>query len=71
MVYWSMQHGDGPDIIYYAYANADFSDLESEPQVLFVPKNGKSCIDGDIIIKMVCFIYFIKQKDMVTASSWP
>ena len=21
LVYWSMQHGDGPDIIYYAYAN--------------------------------------------------
>ena len=28
MVYWSMQHGNGPDIIYYAYANSDFTDLE-------------------------------------------
>lgn len=41
MVYWSMQHGDGPDIIYYAYANKDFTDLEGEPQTLFLPKNKK------------------------------
>ena len=31
MVYWSMKHGDGPDIIYYAYANDDFTDLEENP----------------------------------------
>ena len=41
MVYFSMQHGSGPDIIYYAYANSDFSDLEGEPKQLFFPKNGK------------------------------
>ncbi len=28
MVYWSMKYGDGPDIIYYAYANKDFTGLE-------------------------------------------
>src|SRR5690606_21537681 len=49
MVYWSMKHGDGPDIIYYAYANTDFTDLETEPKQLFFPKDGKPCIDGDII----------------------
>lgn len=49
MIYWSMKHGDGPDIIYYAYANADFSDLETEPKQLFFPKDGMPCIDGDII----------------------
>ncbi|MDE6099348.1 MAG: glycoside hydrolase family 43 protein [Muribaculaceae bacterium] len=49
MVYWSMKHGDGPDIIYYAYANGDFSDIEGEPQPLFLPSDGKSCIDGDIV----------------------
>lgn len=49
MIYWSMKHGDGPDIIYYAYANADFTDLETEPKQLFFPKDGKPCIDGDII----------------------
>lgn len=49
IVYWSMKHGDGPDIIYYAYANSDFTDLETEPKQLFFPKDGKPCIDGDII----------------------
>jgi arabinoxylan arabinofuranohydrolase len=51
MVYWSMKHGDANDIIYYAYANEDFTDLEGEPQPLFVPKSGDFCIDGDIIYK--------------------
>ncbi|MDE5635514.1 MAG: glycoside hydrolase family 43 protein, partial [Muribaculaceae bacterium] len=49
MVYWSMKHGDGPDIIYYAYANDDFTDLEGDYKPLFLPSNGKSCIDGDIV----------------------
>lgn len=59
MVYWSMQHGAGPDIIYYAYANASFTDFEGEPQVLFLPKNGKSCIDGDIINKNGLYYLFL------------
>ena len=37
MVYWSMQYAGGPDVIYYAYANDDFTDLEGEPKVLFLP----------------------------------
>ena len=40
MVYWSMKHGNGADIIYYAYANKDFTDLEGEPKPLLLPKNG-------------------------------
>lgn len=62
MVYWSMKHGDGPDIIYYAYANHDFTDLEGEPEVLFIPKNEKSCIDGDIINKNGIFHLFYKTE---------
>lgn len=62
MVYWSMKHADGPDIIYYAYANKEFTDLESEPKVLFTPKNGKSCIDGDIINKNGLFYMFYKTE---------
>jgi len=62
MVYWSMQHGDGPDIIYYAYANADFTDLEGEPKPLFIPKNKKSCIDGDIIYKNGIYHLFYKTE---------
>jgi hypothetical protein len=62
MVYWSMQHGTGPDIIYYAYVNSDFTDFESEPAVLFRPKNGKSCIDGDIINKNGLYYLFYKTE---------
>jgi len=81
MVYWSMKHGNGADIIYYAYANADFTGFESEPKVLFRPKNGKSCIDGDIINKNGLFHLFYKTEgngngikmavtDSLTAGKW-
>jgi hypothetical protein len=62
MIYWSMKHGDGPDIIYYAYANADFNDLETEPQQLFFPKDGKPCIDGDIVYKDGNYYMFYKTE---------
>lgn len=62
MVYWSMLHGDGEDIIYYAYANSDFTDLEGEPKQLFFPKNGKSCIDGDIVYKNGLYYLFYKTE---------
>ena len=62
MVYWSMKHGDGPDIIYYSYANADFTDLETEPkQLFFSPTNG-SCIDGDIIFHNGKYHLFFKTE---------
>lgn len=81
MVYWSMQHGDGPDIIYYAYANEEFTDLMGEPKVLFSPKNGKSCIDGDIINKNGLYYLFYKTEghgngiklaitDSLTSGKW-
>lgn len=62
MVYWSMQHGSGPDIIYYAYVNPDFTDFEGEPQVLFTPESGKSRIDGDIINKNGLYYMFYKTE---------
>jgi arabinoxylan arabinofuranohydrolase len=62
MVYFSMQHGKGPDIIYYAYANADFTGLESAPKVLFTPKSGNACIDGDIIEKDGVYHLFYKTE---------
>ncbi len=62
MIYWSMQHGNGADIIYYTYANKDFTDLEGEPKVLFTPKSGRSCIDGDIINKNGIFHMFYKTE---------
>jgi len=62
MVYWSMKYGEGEDIIYYAYANEDFTDLEGIPQQLFYPQNGKSCIDGDIIYKDGLYHLFYKTE---------
>lgn len=62
MVYWSMKHGDGPDIIYYAYANPEFTDIEGEPKVLFNPADGKSCIDGDIVYHDGTFYMFYKTE---------
>lgn len=62
MVYWSMKYGDGPDVIYYAYANADFTDLEGEPKPLFVPADKKSCIDGDIVYKDGIYHLFYKTE---------
>ncbi len=62
MVYWSMKHGKGPDIIYYAYANKDFTDLETTPkQLFFSPTNG-SCIDGDIVFKNGKYHLFFKTE---------
>lgn len=62
MVYFSMKHGDGPDIIYYAYANKDFTDLIGEPKPLFIPDNKLSCIDGDIIYKDGEYHLFYKTE---------
>ncbi|WP_291030891.1 family 43 glycosylhydrolase [Dysgonomonas sp. 37-18] len=62
MVYWSMKHGEGEDVIYYAYANNDFSDLVGEPKQLFFPSNGKSCIDADIVLKGGVFYMFYKTE---------
>lgn len=81
MIYWSMQHGNGPDIIYYAYANPDFTDLESSPKPLFIPKNKKSCIDGDIVEKNGLYYLFYKTEghgngiklaitDSLTSGKW-
>lgn len=62
MIYWSMLHTNGTDIIYYAYANNDFTGLEEAPKQLFFPANGKSCIDGDIILKNGIYHLFYKTE---------
>ena len=61
MVYWSIKQGTDNDIIYYAYANEDFTDIEGEPKPLFIPKSGDFCIDGDIIYKDGLFHLFCKS----------
>jgi beta-xylosidase len=63
MVYWSMHSPDIPrDVIHYAYANADFTALESAPEVLFQHPAAKSCIDGDIIYKDGKYHLFFKTE---------
>ncbi|WP_345955565.1 family 43 glycosylhydrolase [Mucilaginibacter sp. PAMB04168] len=51
MIYFSMRKGSEPDKIYYAYANKDFTGLETEPRQLFFHPDSNACIDGDIILK--------------------
>ncbi len=62
MVYWSMKHGRGPDIIYYAYANDDFTGFIAPPQPLFLPKDKKACIDGDIVYRDGTYYLFYKTE---------
>jgi len=62
MIYFSMQHGSEPDKIYYAYANENFTALESAPKLLFLPKSKGACIDGDIILKDGVYHLFYKTE---------
>jgi len=49
MVYFTLRFGNGPNRLYYAYANEAFTALETEPKLLFrYPKHDKNAIDGDI-----------------------
>lgn len=66
MVYFSMKEGNSHDIIYYAYANKDFTGFESEPKQLYYPpadSNTRACIDGDIIFKDGKYHLFYKAED--------
>jgi alpha-L-arabinofuranosidase len=62
MIYFSMKHGKDADKIYYAYANKDFTDLESEPKQLFFHPQNSSCIDGDIIYSNEKYHLFFKTE---------
>lgn len=49
MVYFTLRFGNGLNRLYYAYANSDFTALETAPKQLFqYPKFNKNFIDGDI-----------------------
>jgi arabinoxylan arabinofuranohydrolase len=61
MIYWSMRHNQEADIIYYAYANEDFTDLAHEPKQLLYKKG--ACIDGDIVRKDGKYHFFFKNED--------
>ena len=62
MIYFSYSSYDNESLYtYYAYANADFTALESEPQVLFMAAN--TCLDNDIILKDGTYHMFYKGND--------
>ncbi|MCG9697926.1 family 43 glycosylhydrolase [Shewanella sp. Isolate11] len=66
MVYFSMRQDNDSDIIYYAYANDDFSGLISAPKQLYFPPKwaqSKASIDGDIVKKDGKFYLFHKSED--------
>lgn len=63
MIYFSMKRqGEHQDILYYAYANPDFTAIESTPRQLFFHPSGKSCIDGDIVYKDGKYHLFFKTE---------
>jgi arabinoxylan arabinofuranohydrolase len=62
MIYWSMRFGTEPDKIYYAYANKDFSGLETAPRQLFFKPDHGACIDGDIVYKDGKYHLFFKTE---------
>ncbi|BAV04855.1 arabinosidase [Filimonas lacunae] len=62
LVYFSLQYGNEPDKICYAYANKDFTDLEGEPKQLFYPPDNIACIDGDIVHKGDKYYLFFKTE---------
>ena len=63
MVYFSMKQNDAPDIIYYAYANDDFSGLATKPRQLFFSPTNNACIDADIIAYNHGYSLFFKSED--------
>jgi len=62
MIYFSMKHGNDPDKIYYAYANKDFTDLESTPKQLFFSPTNNASIDGDIVEHNDKYYLFFKTE---------
>lgn len=62
LIYFSLQYAGEPDKIYYAYANREFTALETAPKLLFVPKSGRACIDADIVEKDGIYHLFYKTE---------
>jgi len=49
MVYFTTRFGNGPNMLYYSYADDDFARLETVPQQLFkYPRENVNVIDADI-----------------------
>lgn len=62
MIYWSMRFGNDPDIIYYAFANEDFTALSTVPKQLYYSPTNGACIDGDIVYHDGKYHLFFKNE---------
>ncbi len=62
MLYWSMRIDEGIDIIYYAYANDEFTSLATIPKQLYYSPSSSPCIDGDIIFHEGQYHLFFKNE---------
>lgn len=62
MIYWSMLGNEGPDIIYYSYANEDFTGLATIPKQLYYSPSNSACIDGDIVYNNGKYHLFFKNE---------
>ena len=62
MIYFSLHKPGGRDIIYYSYANDDFTDLAAPPVQLYSDHDNSSCIDADIIVKDGKYYLFHKNE---------
>ena len=62
MLYWSMRFDEGPDKIYYAYANETFTGLITEPKQLFFKPDNGACIDGTIVFNDGKYHLFFKTE---------
>ena len=61
LIYLVMQHAGGPDKIYYAYANKDFTALETAPKLLFV-QNQRELLLTEILSKKIVYHLFYKTE---------
>lgn len=68
LVYFSLQYANEPDIIHYAYANADFTDLEGEPYPMFIPHDKNHVSTATSFLSKASTICSTKPKATVTAS---
>ena len=66
MLYFTMRLGHGLTGLYYAYTNDDFTQLDTEPQVLFeYPQTGIQILDADITPMpdgRYCMMYVVQER---------
>jgi uncharacterized repeat protein (TIGR02543 family) len=70
MIHFSSNPGGIPNKVYYTYANADFTDLTDEPQILF-PSYMTDVIDGNIAHVNGKYHMFYKLSNQIAKAEAP